>query len=44
MRKRVGVRFGLRSLGLVAMLIASPANADEAMTVFQDLASRWQNA
>jgi ketosteroid isomerase-like protein len=37
-------KFGMRSLGLVAMLIACPANADEAMTVFQDLASNWQNA
>jgi uncharacterized protein (TIGR02246 family) len=34
----------LRSLGLVAMLIASPAYADEAMTVVQDLGSKWQNA
>jgi uncharacterized protein (TIGR02246 family) len=34
----------LRSLGLVAMLITSPAYADEAMTVVQDLGSKWQNA
>jgi hypothetical protein len=34
----------LRSLGLVAMLITSPAYADEAMTVAQDIASKWQTA
>src|SRR5438105_3270777 len=34
----------LRSLGLVATLITSPAYADEAMTVVQDLGSKWQNA
>jgi ketosteroid isomerase-like protein len=44
MQRRFGVRFGLRSLGLVAVLIASSADADEATTVFQDLASKWQNA
>ena len=34
----------LRLLGVVAMLITSPAYADEAMTVVQDLGSKWQNA
>jgi uncharacterized protein (TIGR02246 family) len=34
----------LRSLGLLAMLVTSPAYADEAMTVAQDLASKWQIA
>jgi ketosteroid isomerase-like protein len=34
----------LRFLGLVAMLITSPAYADEAMTVVQDIGSKWQNA
>src|ERR1700730_10766594 len=34
----------LRSLGLVAMLVTSPAYADEAMTVAQDIASKWQTA
>jgi uncharacterized protein (TIGR02246 family) len=34
----------LRFLGLVAMLITSPAYADEAMTVIQDIGSKWQNA
>ena len=34
----------LRSLGLIAMLVTSPAYADEAMTVAQDVASKWQTA
>jgi uncharacterized protein (TIGR02246 family) len=34
----------LRSLGLIAMLVTSPAYADEAMTVAQDIASKWQTA
>ena len=34
----------LRSLGLIAMLVTSPAYADEAMTVAQDLATKWQTA
>ena len=35
----------MRSLGLViGMLITSPAYADEATTVVQDLGSKWQNA
>jgi uncharacterized protein (TIGR02246 family) len=34
----------LRSFGLVAMLVTSPAYADEAMTVAQDIASKWQTA
>lgn len=34
----------LRSLGLVAILFASPAYADEATTVAQDLATKWQTA
>ena len=34
----------LCSLGLAAMLITSPVYADEAMTVLQDLASKWQTA
>src|SRR5260370_7027495 len=34
----------LCSLGLAAMLIASPVYADEAMTVLQDLGSKWQTA
>jgi uncharacterized protein (TIGR02246 family) len=34
----------LRSLGLLAMLIAPPAYADEAMTVLQDIGSKWQTA
>ena len=34
----------LCSLGLVAMVITSPAYADEAMTVIQDLGSKWQTA
>jgi uncharacterized protein (TIGR02246 family) len=34
----------LRSLGLVAMLVTSPAYADEAMTVAQDIVSKWQTA
>ena len=32
----------LRSLGLIGMLVTSPAYADEAMTVAQDVASKWQ--
>jgi uncharacterized protein (TIGR02246 family) len=44
MWKRFMAKFGMPSLALVAMLIACPANADEAMTVFQNLASNWQNA
>ena len=44
MRKRFMAKFGMRSLGLVAMVIALPAYADEAMTVVQDIASKWQNA
>jgi ketosteroid isomerase-like protein len=34
----------LCSLGLAAMLITSPVYADEAMTVLQDLGSKWQTA
>jgi len=34
----------LRVLGLVAMLITSSAYADEAMTVVQDIGSKWQTA
>ena len=34
----------LRLLGLVAMLVTSPAYADEAMTVAQDIVSKWQTA
>ena len=34
----------LCSLGLAVILVASPAYADEAMTVAQDLASKWQTA
>ncbi|MBV8356749.1 MAG: nuclear transport factor 2 family protein [Deltaproteobacteria bacterium] len=37
-------KFGMRSLGLLAMVIALPAYADEAMTVVQDTGSKWQNA
>lgn len=44
MRKTFMAKFGMSSLGLVAMVIALPAYADEAMTVVQDLASKWQNA
>jgi uncharacterized protein (TIGR02246 family) len=44
MRKSFMTKFGMRSLGLVAMVIALPAYADQAMTVVQDLASKWQNA
>ena len=34
----------LCSLGLVTILITSPVYADEAMTVLQDLGSKWQTA
>jgi hypothetical protein len=34
----------LRSLGLIAMPVTSPAYADEAMTVAQDIGSKWQTA
>jgi len=34
----------LRSLGLAAALITSPAYADEAMTVAQEIVSKWQTA
>jgi len=34
----------LRPLGLIAMLVTPPAYADEAMTVAQDIASKWQTA
>jgi uncharacterized protein (TIGR02246 family) len=34
----------LRLLGLVAMLITPAAYADEAMTVIQDIGSKWQTA
>jgi SnoaL-like domain len=34
----------LCSLGLLAMLVTSPAYADEAMTVAQDIVSKWQTA
>jgi len=44
MRKPFMAKFGMRSLGLVAIVIALPAYADEAMTVVQDLASKWQSA
>ena len=44
MSKRFMAKFGMRSFALVAMVIASSLYADEAMTVVQDLASKWQNA
>jgi uncharacterized protein (TIGR02246 family) len=34
----------LRSLALVVLLTTSPAYADEAMTVLQDIGSKWQTA
>jgi uncharacterized protein (TIGR02246 family) len=34
----------LRSLGLLAILVTSPAYADDAMTVLQDIGSKWQTA
>ena len=48
MRKSFMSRFGMRSVGLAPMVIALvtalPVYADEAMTIVQDLASKWQNA
>ena len=44
MRKPFMAKFGMRSLGLVAMVIALPAYADEAMTVVRDIATKWQAA
>ena len=34
----------LRAVGLVVILATSPAYADEAMSVAQDIASKWQTA